>query len=69
MFQKVGQILHRAFGDRLNPPKNFEKLVAQKRLGKKTGSGFYIYSGKDRSQKKIKKSLYDSLASSPNQTR
>jgi 3-hydroxyacyl-CoA dehydrogenase/enoyl-CoA hydratase/3-hydroxybutyryl-CoA epimerase len=44
---KVSKILHEAFKDRITPSKIIEKLVEDKRLGKKGGKGFYIYEGKN----------------------
>jgi 3-hydroxyacyl-CoA dehydrogenase/enoyl-CoA hydratase/3-hydroxybutyryl-CoA epimerase len=41
-------------------PKTFDKLLAQKRLGKKTGSGFYIYS-EDKKDKELDPNIYTIL--------
>jgi 3-hydroxyacyl-CoA dehydrogenase/enoyl-CoA hydratase/3-hydroxybutyryl-CoA epimerase len=57
---KVGHILFDAFGDRMPLPKTFDKLLAQKRLGKKTGSGFYIYS-EDKKNKELDPNIYTIL--------
>lgn len=62
---KVGHILHDAFGDRMMVPNTFEKLLAEKRLGKKTGSGFYVYSGKDKKEKTLEPSIYTLLGITP----
>jgi 3-hydroxyacyl-CoA dehydrogenase/enoyl-CoA hydratase/3-hydroxybutyryl-CoA epimerase len=40
---KVGKIMQQAFGDRLEPPAGFEKLLADDRMGRKNGRGFYKY--------------------------
>jgi 3-hydroxyacyl-CoA dehydrogenase/enoyl-CoA hydratase/3-hydroxybutyryl-CoA epimerase len=56
---KVGHILHDAFGERMSNPKTFEKLLALKRLGKKTSAGFYKYDGSDQNPDK-KTKVFDS---------
>jgi 3-hydroxyacyl-CoA dehydrogenase/enoyl-CoA hydratase/3-hydroxybutyryl-CoA epimerase len=61
---KVGHILHDAFGDRMPKPKTFDELLKQKRLGKKTGSGFYIYS-EDKKDKELDPNIYTILGVSP----
>ncbi len=63
--EKVGHILHDAFGDRMPSPNTFETLLAQKRLGKKTGSGFYVYSGPDKKEKHLDPEIYNILKLSP----
>jgi 3-hydroxyacyl-CoA dehydrogenase/enoyl-CoA hydratase/3-hydroxybutyryl-CoA epimerase len=40
---KVGKVLHRAFGDRMKPPASLERLLAEGRLGRKSGKGFFVY--------------------------
>ncbi len=50
---KVGHILNAAFGDRMSTPNLFERLLKEKRLGKKTGSGFFLYVGESEKPKKI----------------
>ena len=63
--EKVGHILHEGFGERMNPPKTFEKLLEQKRLGKKSGAGFYVYSGPDKKEKTLEPGIYPLLGISP----
>ena len=63
--EKVGHILHDAFGERMSPPNTFEKLLASKRLGKKTGVGFYLYSGQDKKLKKLDPSVYGLIGVKP----
>jgi 3-hydroxyacyl-CoA dehydrogenase/enoyl-CoA hydratase/3-hydroxybutyryl-CoA epimerase len=63
--EKVGHILHDAFGDRMSTPNTFAKLLDQKRLGKKTGSGFYLYSGKDKKEKTLDPNIYSLLGVNP----
>ena len=41
--EKVGKILLEAFGARFTPPAGIEKLIADGRLGRKNGRGFYRY--------------------------
>lgn len=41
--EKVGKIVHEAFGERLAPPAGVQTLIADGRLGRKNGRGFYRY--------------------------
>ena len=41
--QKAGSVMHSAFGSRLEPSDVIEKMIADKRLGRKNGRGFYRY--------------------------
>ncbi|MBZ0118608.1 MAG: fatty acid oxidation complex subunit alpha FadJ, partial [Sandaracinaceae bacterium] len=50
--EKVGHIVHGHFGDRMKPPPGFEKLIADKRFGRKNGRGFYLYESKKKGGKK-----------------
>ena len=45
---KVGKQLEQAYGERMRLPKVFEQLPEKKFIGRKTGTGFYIYKGKNR---------------------
>ena len=47
---KVSHILAAAFGERLVSPAWVEKMALQDRLGVKTGSGFYLYDGQERTK-------------------
>jgi len=47
---KVAHILAAAFGDRLVLPAWADQLAQPERLGIKTGSGFYLYKGQERSK-------------------
>jgi len=60
----VGRIMLEAFGDRLDPPPNVAKLVADDRKGRKNEKGFYLYgaaakrAGKD---KQVDPTIYATL--------
>jgi 3-hydroxyacyl-CoA dehydrogenase/enoyl-CoA hydratase/3-hydroxybutyryl-CoA epimerase len=55
---KVGKILHAAFGERMAPPAALHDVVAAGRLGRKNRKGFYTYDGKE---KRVDESVYDLL--------
>jgi 3-hydroxyacyl-CoA dehydrogenase/enoyl-CoA hydratase/3-hydroxybutyryl-CoA epimerase len=40
---KAGKVMHQAFGDRLKPSDLIGKLLADQRMGRKNGRGFYLY--------------------------
>lgn len=64
--EKVGHILHEAFGDRLSPPPGVEKLVADGRLGRKNQRGFYLYGeGVKKGKKEVDASVYRVLGIEP----
>lgn len=56
--QKVGKIMHDAFGDRLLAPETTDALVKDGRLGRKAKKGFYTYDGK---KKEVDQSVYGLL--------
>jgi 3-hydroxyacyl-CoA dehydrogenase/enoyl-CoA hydratase/3-hydroxybutyryl-CoA epimerase len=66
---KVAHIMHKAFGERMNPPPGFDKVVESGRLGRKAKKGFYLYedapgakaSAKASKEKLVDKSVYDLL--------
>jgi 3-hydroxyacyl-CoA dehydrogenase / enoyl-CoA hydratase / 3-hydroxybutyryl-CoA epimerase len=67
--EKVGHIVHGHFGDRMKPPPGFEKLVEDKRFGKKNKRGFYLYEGKKKKGKKqVDESVYAVLGLTPNKS-
>ena len=41
--QKASRVMHEAFGERMRPSEAVARLLAQSRLGRKSGSGFYRY--------------------------
>ncbi len=61
---KVGPILHEAFGERMAPSTAAEALMAEGRLGRKSGRGFYLYppGGK----KRVDATVYGLLEVHPN---
>lgn len=62
---KVGKILHDAFGARMAPPPSVERLVEDRRLGKKNGRGFYDYSSKKKRKREVDASVYSLLGVEP----
>lgn len=63
--EKVGKIMLEAFGDRMVPPAGMEKLVADKRFGRKNGRGFYLYGKKKKGKKEVDESVYQVLGVEP----
>jgi 3-hydroxyacyl-CoA dehydrogenase / enoyl-CoA hydratase / 3-hydroxybutyryl-CoA epimerase len=64
--EKVGHIMQDAFGDRVKGPPGFERLIADKRLGRKNGRGFYIYgAAKKGARKPVDPTVYDVLRLTP----
>lgn len=62
---KVGGILHDAFGERMQPPPGLERLKRDDRLGRKNSRGFYWYGNGANSQKGVDDSVYDVLGIKP----
>lgn len=58
--EKVAGILRTAFGDRMVAPDAFGKLIEKKWLGKKTGRGFYVYTG-PKKVKQLDEEIYSVL--------
>lgn len=63
--EKVGGILHRAFGDRMQPPPGLDRLRKDERLGRKNRRGFYWYGNGDPDRKGVDESVYDALGIKP----
>ena len=62
---KVAPILADAFGDRMNPPAAFKKLIEDNRFGKKNKRGFYQYDGSSGGKKKVDQTVYTLLGVTP----
>ena len=61
---KVGKIVKEAFGDRVDPPPGtMDTLVADGRLGRKAGKGFYLYEGGKK--KGVDPTVYEALGVKP----
>lgn len=59
--EKVGKIMHQAFGERLAPPAGVDILIKDGRQGRKNGRGFYVYAedAKKEGKKPVDESVYD----------
>lgn len=55
---KIGPILYGAFGERMKPAGNAEKLLAAGYSGRKNKQGFYLYTGVKKGEKLVDKSVY-----------
>jgi 3-hydroxyacyl-CoA dehydrogenase / enoyl-CoA hydratase / 3-hydroxybutyryl-CoA epimerase len=51
----ASEVVHEALGDRVAPPPIFEKMIADRRLGRKGKRGFYLYDGKEGKKKTAKR--------------
>ncbi|MEM9728760.1 MAG: 3-hydroxyacyl-CoA dehydrogenase NAD-binding domain-containing protein, partial [Myxococcota bacterium] len=60
---KVGKIMVDAFGERMAAPDGMQKLMDDKRYGRKNGRGFYTYG--DKKNKGVDESVYDVLGVTP----
>jgi len=60
---KASKVMHAAFGDRLKPSPLIEKLLDDKRMGRKNGRGFYLYHKNQRTGPDEK--VYDLLGIRP----
>jgi len=66
---KIAPILAEAFGERMLPPKLFEKLQQDDRKGKKNKRGFYNYNSKNtftKNKRQVDDSVYSLLGVTPN---
>ncbi len=52
---KVAKVMNHHFGERLSPPGAMTKVIADGRLGRKNGKGFYTYDGK---RKRVDETVY-----------
>jgi 3-hydroxyacyl-CoA dehydrogenase/enoyl-CoA hydratase/3-hydroxybutyryl-CoA epimerase len=68
---KVASTLSKAWPDRIELPDSVEKFIAEKRFGRKTGRGFYVYP--DKGKKHVDESVYryfpDRASSAPSVSR
>ncbi len=55
---KIGEVMHKHFGERMAPPPSPAKMIADGRQGRKTGRGFYNYEGR---RKRVDASVYSLL--------
>jgi 3-hydroxyacyl-CoA dehydrogenase/enoyl-CoA hydratase/3-hydroxybutyryl-CoA epimerase len=55
---KIAKIIHEAYGERLKPSLNMEKIVQDERMGRKNKKGFYKYRNKTN---EVDKSVYNLL--------
>jgi 3-hydroxyacyl-CoA dehydrogenase/enoyl-CoA hydratase/3-hydroxybutyryl-CoA epimerase len=51
----VGEVMNEALGDRLAPPPVFHRMIEDKRLGRKSKRGFYLYDDEGKTEEKKKK--------------
>lgn len=65
--QKVGQNLHQAFGDRMQPVAAMARLVADNRMGRKNKRGLYRYAdNRTADAREVDTSVYELLNVEPN---
>ncbi|HXE56825.1 MAG TPA: fatty acid oxidation complex subunit alpha FadJ [Gemmatimonadales bacterium] len=60
---KAAKVMHQAFGDRLEPAEAVGTLLADRRLGRKNGRGFYVYH--EGRKTGVDESVYDTLGVRP----
>jgi 3-hydroxyacyl-CoA dehydrogenase/enoyl-CoA hydratase/3-hydroxybutyryl-CoA epimerase len=60
----ASQVVHEALGDRVAPPPIFERMIADRRTGRKGKRGFYLYEekeGKKKGDKRVDPAVYPLL--------
>jgi 3-hydroxyacyl-CoA dehydrogenase/enoyl-CoA hydratase/3-hydroxybutyryl-CoA epimerase len=59
----AGQVVRDALGERVAPPPLFEKMIADRRLGRKSKRGFYLYEEKEgkKTSKRVDPAVYPLL--------
>ncbi len=62
---KVAERLSEAFGDRMRPPPDIERLLQDQRLGRKNQRGMYLYGNRKHSAKRVDESIYQLLGVAP----
>ncbi len=62
---KVGHVLHAAFGERMAPPPGIDGLLKDHRLGKKNQRGFYDYGASLKGEKRADRGVYAVLGVEP----
>ena len=63
---KVGHVLHAAFGERMAEPPGIDGLLKDQRLGKKNQRGFYVYGESSKEHKRVDRGVYAVLGVEPN---
>jgi 3-hydroxyacyl-CoA dehydrogenase/enoyl-CoA hydratase/3-hydroxybutyryl-CoA epimerase len=63
---KVGPIMKAEFGERLEAPPGVEKLVADKRHGRKNKRGLYLYSDDRKGKRGVDETVYALMGVTPN---
>jgi 3-hydroxyacyl-CoA dehydrogenase/enoyl-CoA hydratase/3-hydroxybutyryl-CoA epimerase len=63
--EKVGGIVHQAFGERMRPPPGLDRLIMDERFGRKNRRGFYWYGDGRGRRKGVDESVYDALGIKP----
>jgi 3-hydroxyacyl-CoA dehydrogenase/enoyl-CoA hydratase/3-hydroxybutyryl-CoA epimerase len=66
----VGEVMREALGERVTPPPVFQRMLDDRRLGRKGKRGFYLYEekdakGKGKSSKKVDPAVYPLLGWHP----
>jgi 3-hydroxyacyl-CoA dehydrogenase / enoyl-CoA hydratase / 3-hydroxybutyryl-CoA epimerase len=69
----VGEVMREALGERVTPPPVFQRMIDDRRLGRKAKRGFYLYEekdakgnkGKSKSSKKVDPAVYPLLGWKP----